>query len=118
MQTRLKRDVPPQESYLLSDLENPAKLIALLQAAEVKLKPCPCCGNNNSEKILYLLKMRDGQPVHYFQIMCHGGGCGLQSVNLSAADEEEDIQRALDFIGARWNRRSGDPALPESNVSS
>lgn len=112
MKTSIKQNIPKQEFYGLRDISTMVELTILIVNAGKKLKPCPCCGDDNPEKIDYWLKLEGDNPIHYFRISCRGGGgggvfdhCGIQTIQIRAEDKEASIQKALDFIIAKWNRR-------------
>jgi len=112
MKTTLKPNTPQKDSYNIRDISTIVELTVLIRNAEKKLKPCPCCGDDNIEKIDYWLNFEGDKPFHYFRISCRGGAgsgvsdrCGIQTIQMRAADTEASIQQALDFISAKWNRR-------------
>ena len=113
MKTTLKTNAKQRDFYDLRDIDNPVELIALIENADSKLKPCPCCESTVTGKIQYLLKFEEGKPWHYFYIECRSEkgciGCGMQTTRWRSADDEKSVQEWLDFISAIWNRRPGDP---------
>ena len=113
MKTTLKPNVPKKDTYNIRDIENMVEMTVLIRNAENNLKPCPYCGSTAVEKIDYWLVLNGDTVYHYFRITCSGGRggqmsdvCGMQTMQWRASDSKASIQHALDFISAKWNRRS------------
>jgi len=117
--TIIAGSTPIHGYYWLEHLENKEEMLRLIEQAESKLEPCPCCERLRPE-LVYRYKPECKENYHRFWICCSAtlpvdgkflGGCGIRSAEWCASDDPDDadIRNAIWLCFQKWNQRPGLP---------